>query len=138
MLKKKTERLIPQSDQPKKQISRGKVTVPKNSKQNALSNEKNSLENRKTAKNPTSGKKNSAGQKKQNPQKTKNQNSKTQQKSVQKNGTSRPVKNERKTTKAPGNSKGQSKRRGKKNNVPLKIAFLGGLNEVGKNMTLYE
>ena len=65
MLKKKTERLIPQSDQPKKQISRGKVTVPKNSKQNALSNEKNSLENRKTAKNPTSGKKNSAGQKKQ-------------------------------------------------------------------------
>ena len=138
MLKKKTERLIPQSDQPKKQVSRGKVTVPKNSKQNALSTEKNSLENRKTAKKPTSGKKNSAGQKKQNPQKTKNQNSKTQQKSVQKNGTSRPVKNERKTTKASGNSKGQSKRRGKKNNVPLKIAFLGGLNEVGKNMTLYE
>ena len=78
MLKKKTERLIPQSDQPKKQVSRGKVTVPKNSKQNALSTEKNSLENRKTAKKPTSGKKNSAGQKKQNPQKTKNQNSKTQ------------------------------------------------------------
>ena len=77
MLKKKTERLIPQSDQPKKQVSRGKVTVPKNSKQNALSTEKNSLENRKTAKKPTSGKKNSAGQKKQNPQKTKNQNSKT-------------------------------------------------------------
>ena len=65
MLKKKTERLIPQSDQPKKQVSRGKVTVPKNSKQNALSTEKNSLENRKTAKKPTSGKKNSAGQKKQ-------------------------------------------------------------------------
>ena len=36
MVKKKTERLIPQSDQPKKQVSRGKVTVPKNSKQNAL------------------------------------------------------------------------------------------------------
>ncbi len=52
MLKKKTERLIPQSDQPKKQVSRGKVTVPKNSKQNALSTEKNSLENRKTAKKP--------------------------------------------------------------------------------------
>ena len=67
MLKKKTERLIPQSDQPKKQVSRGKVTVPKNSKQNALSTEKNSHENRKTAKKPTSGKKNSAGQKKQNP-----------------------------------------------------------------------
>ena len=59
MLKKKTERLIPQSDQPKKQVSRGKVTVPKNSKQNALSTEKNSLDNRKTAKKPTAGKKNS-------------------------------------------------------------------------------
>lgn len=43
MLKKKTERLIPQSDQPKKQVSRGKVTVPKNSKQNALSTEKTVL-----------------------------------------------------------------------------------------------
>lgn len=32
----------------------------------------------------------------------------------------------------------QSAPRPKKNNVPLKIAFLGGLNEVGKNMTLYE
>ena len=42
MLKKKTERLIPQSDQPKKQVSRGKVTVPKNSKQNAISTEQNS------------------------------------------------------------------------------------------------
>ena len=40
MLKKKTERLIPQSDQPKKQVSRGKVTVPKNPKQNALSTAK--------------------------------------------------------------------------------------------------
>ena len=59
MVKKKTERLIPQSDQPKKQISRGKVTVPKNSKQSALSTEKNSLENRKNSKKPTSGKKNS-------------------------------------------------------------------------------
>ena len=43
MVKKKTERLIPQSDQPKKQVSRGKVTVPKNSKQNALSTEKTVL-----------------------------------------------------------------------------------------------
>lgn len=101
MLKKKTERLIPQSDQPKKQVSRGKVTVPKNSKQNALSTEKNSLENRKTAKNQLPARKIPPGRKKQNPQKTKNQNSKTQQKSVQKNGASRPVKNERKTTKQP-------------------------------------
>lgn len=30
------------------------------------------------------------------------------------------------------------KRRTKKNNIPINITFLGGLNEVGKNMTLYE
>ncbi len=37
-------------------------------------------------------------------------------------------------------SKRQPSQKGKrkKPNVPLKIAFLGGLNEVGKNMTLYE
>lgn len=34
------------------------------------------------------------------------------------------------------NQKG--KRRTKKNNTPINITFLGGLNEVGKNMTLYE
>lgn len=51
MLKKKTERLIPQSDQPKKQVSRGKVTVPKNSKQNALSTEKTVLRTAKQQKN---------------------------------------------------------------------------------------
>lgn len=72
MLKKKTERLIPQSDQPKKQVSRGKVTVPKNSKQNALSTEKNSLENRKTAKKPTyRQEKFRPGRKNKIPQKTK-------------------------------------------------------------------
>ena len=32
----------------------------------------------------------------------------------------------------------QGKRRTKKNNTPINITFLGGLNEVGKNMTLYE
>ena len=32
----------------------------------------------------------------------------------------------------------KDKRRTKKNNTPINITFLGGLNEVGKNMTLYE
>ena len=139
MVKKKNQRdLFRSRISLKMQVSRGKVTVPKNSKQNALSTAKKTvLRTAKQQKNQLPARKNSAGQKNKI-RKNKNQNSKTQQKSVQKNGTSRPVKNERKTTKATGNSKGQSKRRGKKNNVPLKIAFLGGLNEVGKNMTLYE
>ena len=123
MFKKNTERLIPQSDQPKKQVSRGKVTVPKNSKQNALSTEKNSLENRKTAKKPTSGKKNSAGQKKQNPQKTKNQNSKTQQKSVQKNGASRPVKTNARQPKQPTTQRVRVSAAAKRIMCRLKLRF---------------
>lgn len=40
------------------------------------------------------------------------------------------------TRKPSQNQKG--KRRTKRNNTPINITFLGGLNEVGKNMTLYE
>lgn len=40
------------------------------------------------------------------------------------------------TRKPSQNQKG--KKRTKKNNTPINITFLGGLNEVGKNMTLYE
>lgn len=40
------------------------------------------------------------------------------------------------TRKPAQNQKG--KRRTKNNNTPINITFLGGLNEVGKNMTLYE
>ena len=40
------------------------------------------------------------------------------------------------TRKPSQNQKG--KNRTKKNNIPINISFLGGLNEVGKNMTLYE
>ena len=40
------------------------------------------------------------------------------------------------TRKPAQNQKG--KKRTKKNNIPINITFLGGLNEVGKNMTLYE
>ena len=46
-----------------------------------------------------------------------------------------------KQAKRPASSKprnGSAKKYRKTNELPLKIAFLGGLNEVGKNMTLYE
>ena len=46
-----------------------------------------------------------------------------------------------KQAKRPAPSKprnGSAKKYRKTNELPLKIAFLGGLNEVGKNMTLYE
>ncbi|MBQ4644473.1 MAG: ribonuclease J [Clostridia bacterium] len=41
-------------------------------------------------------------------------------------------------TKKPQNKKQSSNRKPKKPDVNVRIAFLGGLNEVGKNMTLYE
>ncbi|MBR2953172.1 MAG: ribonuclease J [Clostridia bacterium] len=41
-------------------------------------------------------------------------------------------------TKKPQNKKQNSNRKPKKPDVNVRIAFLGGLNEVGKNMTLYE
>lgn len=50
--------------------------------------------------------------------------------------------NQQKQSKKPSYSKprnGSAKKYSKKTNeLPVKIAFLGGLNEVGKNMTLYE
>ncbi|MBQ4572440.1 MAG: ribonuclease J [Clostridia bacterium] len=42
------------------------------------------------------------------------------------------------STKKPQNKKQNSNRKPKKPDVNVRIAFLGGLNEVGKNMTLYE
>ncbi len=39
---------------------------------------------------------------------------------------------------APKPRNGSQKRRSSKNTSPVRIAFLGGINEVGKNMTLYE
>lgn len=38
----------------------------------------------------------------------------------------------------PSSQRGRNKKAGEKSEIPVKIAFLGGLNEVGKNMTLYE
>lgn len=42
------------------------------------------------------------------------------------------------TSKKPHNKKQNNNRKPKKPDVNVRIAFLGGLNEVGKNMTLYE
>ena len=64
------------------------------------------------------------------------QKNKTQQKSR------KVFNNQQKQSKKPSYSKprnGSAKKYSKKTNeLPVKIAFLGGLNEVGKNMTLYE
>lgn len=53
-------------------------------------------------------------------------------KNVQKNNTNKKSNVEKQ------NSKKQSKNTPKREEINVKIAFLGGLNEVGKNMTLYE
>ncbi len=73
-------------------------------------------------------------------------NNNTNKENTQKNKTqqkSRKVfNNPQKQNKKPSYSKprnGSAKKYSKKTNeLPVKIAFLGGLNEVGKNMTLYE
>ncbi len=72
----------------------------------------------------------------------------TKKKNVNKNKTNKPIKNKKgvfnkKQTKSNA-SKPQKERKPQKNKAPkkpdvnIRIAFLGGLNEVGKNMTLYE
>lgn len=72
----------------------------------------------------------------------------TKKKNVNKNKTNKPIKNKKgvfnkKQTKS-NTSKTQKERKPQKNKAPkkpdvnIRIAFLGGLNEVGKNMTLYE
>ncbi len=71
-------------------------------------------------------------QKKNLSEKEKIQNQKSKQKQTQKNN--KPV---QKKNSKPRN--GSAKKYGKKQNeAPIRIAFLGGINEVGKNMTLYE
>ncbi len=71
-------------------------------------------------------------QKKNLSEKEKIQNQKSKQKQTQKNN--KPV---QKKNSKPRN--GSAKKYGKKHNeAPIRIAFLGGINEVGKNMTLYE
>ena len=71
-----------------------------------------------------------------NTNKENTQKNKTQQKSR------KAFNNPQKQNKKPSYSKprnGSAKKHSKKaNELPVKIAFLGGLNEVGKNMTLYE
>lgn len=71
-----------------------------------------------------------------NTNKENNQKNKMQQKNR------KVFNNQQKQNKKPAYSKprnGSAKKYSKKTNeLPIKIAFLGGLNEVGKNMTLYE
>ncbi len=72
----------------------------------------------------------------------------TKKKNVNKNKTNKPNKSKKgvfnkKQTKS-NTSKAQKERKSQRNKAPkkpdvnIRIAFLGGLNEVGKNMTLYE
>lgn len=122
---KQSEQLIPQSNQPKKQVNRGKVTVPKG--KNTPKNQP--LENL-TGKNQNKnqGRPQNGNPKQNRPAGGKAQPTSDAAKTVQKN----PAPKKR------NNYNGKGKKQKNKNTVPLKISFLGGLNEVGKNLTLYE
>ena len=74
-------------------------------------------------------------QKKNNPNKETNPKNKTQQKS-KKNQNNFHKQGKKSFSKSRNGS--AKKYRKATNELPIKIAFLGGLNEVGKNMTLYE
>lgn len=75
-------------------------------------------------------------QKKNNSNKENNQKSKAQQKN-RKNQTNQPKQNKKSYSSKSRNGSAKKYRK-TSNELPIKIAFLGGLNEVGKNMTLYE
>ena len=74
-------------------------------------------------------------QKKNNPNKETNQKNKPQQK-TKKNQNNFHKQGKKSFSKSRNGS--AKKHRKTTNELPVKIAFLGGLNEVGKNMTLYE
>lgn len=63
-------------------------------------------------------------------------NKRTDKKSNERAGATKPVQN-KKTTKS-RNTDTQQKKRVSKSRIPLRIIPLGGLNEIGKNITLYE
>lgn len=67
---------------------------------------------------------------KQSAKSKKNQNEQTKQKTQSRKGRASAGKGQR--------SRKQTAAKNKVNNEKVKIAFLGGINEVGKNMTLYE
>ncbi len=75
-------------------------------------------------------------QKKNNSNKETFQKSKSQQKN--RASQSNQLKQSKKTSYSKPRNGSAKKYNKKANEIPVKIAFLGGLNEVGKNMTLYE
>lgn len=78
----------------------------------------------------------SAKEKTQNSQKTQ-KTQKTQQKAAPKSR--KPTQGTQQTAKRSRPRNGSAKKRSRtERELPIKISFLGGLNEVGKNMTLYE
>lgn len=140
MANKKTEQLIPQSESAKKPVGRGMITAPgsKNhpleklsggNQQGKQNNQQGKQNNQQSRQDKQQGKQQGNQQNKQNtfkPKNTDNMNDNTQK---QKNNFNNQPK---KRVKSSNGKKSQ------KSAVPLKIAFLGGLNEVGKNITLYE
>ncbi len=113
----------------------------KNQKQN--SNQKNKQKNsRNTQPQKQNGKqKNNQSQPvKQNSQQQSNQKSTAvkNKSSRQINGGNKQVANKKKKPQTETSSKRKNNGRSKKKVSPVKIAFLGGLNEVGKNITLFE
>lgn len=165
MANKKSDQLIPQSDSAKKPIGRGKITAPtglshsfeklsggkQKNKQSAgqpnVKNDKpsNVQKNRQPA--PQLGKQNNNQKNiQQNRQPAPQQNNTAKSGNTVKNNGNAPKNNnvpksgnvqKNNSIKRFNNNRGKGKKN-KINAIPLKIAFLGGLNEVGKNMTLYE
>lgn len=109
MQKNETEQRLLQSGASSKGRNYGKITTP----------QKNNTP--KKASKPSNGSQKQAG---------------TQKKAA--NNMTKAVSNQPKTVSKSKKQSQGNRRKPKQNATPIKIAFLGGLNEVGKNMTLYE
>lgn len=95
------------------------------------------MPNNQTEKNKT--KKSNSQKKKPAPADKKSKQTKAESKKSTQTKTRKKTQNKTYTQKKKTQKGSQGKRRGApKKDVPIKITFLGGLNEVGKNMTLYE
>ena len=108
-------------------------SVKKTQQKAAMTKKDNNVKNEKKSANAQNKKKNKNVQqnKKQQPKKQtslKSQNKNTRKASV----------NQQKKTPASTEKSKKKNSRNKKNVRPIKIAFLGGLNEVGKNITLFQ
>ncbi len=115
----------------------------KNSQKEAVKttdNKKKKNYNEASGKNRKKSNKNSVKYSKNNTKNSKTKKVITEaENTVKKELAERPVKNNQQKKKYNKPRNGSKKKYSKtKNEKPLKIAFLGGINEVGKNMTLYE